>query len=127
MGHFFSVGSAKLPNNLNLVQEANRGSRSEYFIVAVLAVLMIFGCLAYGWQHYQHLDLGYRAVEAGKERVQLEESRETLRSQLQIYRSSERILGIAHKMGMTGPEPGQVRPAPTVDDAARVPELAARQ
>ena len=114
-------------NNLNLVQEANRGSRGEYFVVALLAVLMIFGLLAYGWQHYQFRDLEYRSAKASQTRIELQAKRETLRSEQQTLRGSERITDLARKFGLTGPRPGQVRPLPALEEAPGTPELTAQQ
>jgi cell division protein FtsL len=88
---------------------------------------MALGVLAYGWQHYQYLELGYRIEEANKERTLLLKAREKLRGEHQYLRSSERIDLIARKrLNMTVAAPGQVQvmtPATTTSG----PELAARQ
>ena len=111
-------------NNLNLVQEADVSQRREFLVVTVLAILMALGILAYGWQHYQNLELGYRIGALSKERTKLIKVREKLRGKNQYLRSSERIDQIARskRFNMVVPAPGQIQLAP--ESAS---ELAARQ
>ncbi|HEX5000193.1 MAG TPA: hypothetical protein VFY29_18375 [Terriglobia bacterium] len=116
-------------NNLNLVQEADAGQRREFLIITILVILMVLGALAYGWQHYQHRDLGYRVEAASKTQKQLLKDREKLRSEHQFLRSSERIDRLSRERGMVVPAPGQVRVvAPSgPEEVEPSPELAASQ
>ena len=114
-------------NNLNLVQEADVGQRREFLIVTALVILMALGILAYGWQHYQNLDLGYQIEAAEKERVQLTRTRDKLRIEHQSLRSSGNIDARARRMGLVELAPGQLIAASGKTSGESEPELEARK
>lgn len=114
-------------NNLSLVQAADRSQHREFLVLTLLALLIVFGLVAYGWQHYQYQNIGYRFGEANKVHTRLLKERASLRAHRQTLRSSGRIDDSARRLGMVSPAPGQIRQAPLEGGAFPDAELAAQQ
>ncbi len=123
--------------NNNVIREADSKSHRDYIIVTALAAMFLFGLFAYGWQHYQYIQYGYRIEEAQKKKQQLAEMKERLRLERASLRNLERIDAIARReLGMVIPAPGQfvtlaadapfTIPAPAALEA-RPAELAAQR
>ena len=95
--------------NNNVVREADSGSRRDYIVVTALAAVFLLGLFAYGWQHYQWIQYGYRIEEAQKKKDLLAEIGRQLRLERASLRSPQRIDSIARgELGMVAPAPGQL-------------------
>ena len=95
--------------NNNVIREADKKSHRDYIVVTALAAMFLFGLFAYGWQHYQWIQYGYRIEEAQKKRDQLAEIGRQLRLERASLRNPQRIDAIARReLGMVVPVPGQL-------------------
>jgi cell division protein FtsL len=95
--------------NNNIIREADPKSRRDYLIVTALAAMFLIGLFAYGWQHYQWIQYGYRIQEAQKKKAQLAEIGQQLVLERASLRSMARIDSIARRdLGMVLPAPGQL-------------------
>jgi cell division protein FtsL len=95
--------------NNNIIREADLRGHRDYIIVTALAAMFLFGLFAYGWQHYQWIQYGYRIQEAQKKKAELTEMHELLKSEHASLMSLQRIDGIARRdLGMVVPAPGQL-------------------
>jgi cell division protein FtsL len=95
--------------NNNVIREADAKGHRDYIIVTALAAMFLFGLFAYGWQHYQWYQYGYRIQEAQEKKKQLAEMHELLKSEDASLKSPQRIDGIARRdLGMVVPAPGQL-------------------
>jgi cell division protein FtsL len=95
--------------NNKVIREADKKSHRDYIVVTALAAMFLFGLFAYGWQHYQWIQYGYRIEEAQKKRDRLAEISRQLRLERASLRNPQRIDAIARKeLGMVVPVPGQL-------------------
>jgi cell division protein FtsL len=95
--------------NNHVIREADVRSHRDYIVVTVLAAMFLFGLFAYGWQHYQFREYGYRIAEAQKKKEQLSEIGRQLRLERASLRNPQRIDSIARgELGMVVPQPGQL-------------------
>jgi cell division protein FtsL len=95
--------------NNNVVRETDASSHRDYIIITALAAIFLFGLFAYGWQHYQWIQYGYRIEEAQKKKEQLAETRHRLRLERAMLRNPQRIDSIARgQLGMVTAAPGQL-------------------
>jgi cell division protein FtsL len=95
--------------NNNVIREADKKSHRDYIVITALAAIFLFGLFAYGWQHYQWIQYGYRIEEAQKQKEQLSEIGRRLRLERATLRSPQRIDAIARgELGMIVPAPGQL-------------------
>jgi cell division protein FtsL len=95
--------------NNNVIREPDIKSHRDYIIVTALAGMFFFGLFAYGWQHYQWIQYGYRIEEAQKRVQRLSEIGRQLRLERASLSSPQRIDSIARKqLGMVVPAPGQL-------------------
>ena len=95
--------------NSNVIREADKKSHRDYILVTALAAMFLIGLFAYGWQHYQWIQYGYRIEETQKKRDQLAEIGRQLRLERASLRNPQRIDAIARKeLGMVVPVPGQL-------------------
>ena len=91
------------------MKDAGVANGLKKFTVTVLAAMFLFGLFAYGWQHYQWIQYGYRIEEAQKKKDQLAEIGRQLRLERASLRSPQRIDSIARgELGMVVPAPGQL-------------------
>jgi cell division protein FtsL len=124
----------------NVIREADSRSRRDYIMVTALAAIFLFGLFAYGWQHYQWIQYGYRIEEAQKKKEQLSEASRQLRLERAFLRDPRRIDAIARgQLGMVIPAPGQLVtfsadapltipvPAPQQTTAQQPAEMAAKR
>src|SRR4051812_17107936 len=81
--------------NNNVIREADAKSHRDYIVVTALAAMFLFGLFAYGWQHYQWIQYGYRIQEAQNKKQQLTEIGQQLRLERSSLRSIQRIDSIA--------------------------------
>ena len=95
--------------NSRVIREADAKSHRDYIVVTVLLAIFLLGLFAYGWQHYQWIQYGYRIEEAQKEKEQLAEIGRQLRLERASLRNPQRIDSIARgELGMVVPAPGQL-------------------
>ena len=95
--------------NNRVMRQADTKSYRDYIIVTVLAAMFLFGLFAYGWQHYQWIQYGYRIEEAQRKKEQLAEIGRQLRLERASLSNPQRIDSIARKqLGMVIPVPGQL-------------------
>jgi cell division protein FtsL len=95
--------------NNNVIREADTKGHRDYIIVTALAAMFLFGLFAYGWQHYQWIQYGYRIEEAQKKMQRLSEIGRQLRVERASLSNPQRIDSIARKqLGMVVPAPGQL-------------------
>lgn len=95
--------------NNNVIREADPKGHRDYIIVTALAAMFLFGLFAYGWQHYQWIQYGYRIEEAQKKMQRLSEIGRQLRLERASLSNPQRIDSIARKqLGMVVPAPGQL-------------------
>jgi cell division protein FtsL len=122
----------------NVIREADSKSHRDYIVVTALAAMFLFALFAYGWQHYQWIQYGYRIEEARKKKDQLSETSRQLRLERAFLRNPERIDAIARgQLGMVAPAPGQLVtlsadapltiPAPAPQANAQPAEMAAKR
>src|SRR5438105_15890219 len=97
----------RIINNVTL--EADATCRRDYIIITALAAMFLLGLFAYGWQHYQWIQYGYRIEEAQKKKQQMAEIERQLRLERASLSNPQRIDSIARKqLGMVVPAPGQL-------------------
>lgn len=95
--------------NNTVIREADSKSHRDYIMVTALGAVFLFGLFAYGWQHYQWIQYGYRIEEAQKKKEQLSEIGHALRLERSSLRDPQRIDAIARgELGMVVPAPGQL-------------------
>jgi len=95
--------------NSKVIREADTKSHRDYIIVTALATMFLLGLFAYGWQHYQWIQYGYKIEEAQKKKEQLAEIGRQLRLERASLSNPQRIDSIARKqLGMVVPAPGQL-------------------
>ena len=105
----FEVHYEKRIINNRIIREADTRSHRDYIAVTALAAMFLFGLFAYGWQHYQWIQYGYRIEEAQKKRDQLAEIARQLRLERASLRNPQRIDALARgELGMVVPAPGQL-------------------
>ena len=83
--------------NNHVIREADVKSHRDYIVVTVLAAMFLFGLFAYGWQHYQWTQYGYRIEEAQKKKEQLAEIGRQLVLENETLRNPQRIDSIARR------------------------------
>src|SRR5438045_6375307 len=92
--------------NNNVIREADTKGHRDYIIVTAFAAMFLFGLFAYGWQHYQWIQYGYRIEEAQKKMQRLSEIGRQLRLERASLSNPQRIDSIARKqLGMVVPAP----------------------
>ena len=122
--------------NNSVIRQIDAKSHRDYIVVTALAAIFLFGLFAYGWQHYQWIQYGYRIEEAQKKKEQLAETGRRLRLERASLSNPQRIDSIARKqLGMVVPAPGQLVtfttdapltiPSPQRQQPARHPQPAA--
>jgi cell division protein FtsL len=95
--------------NNHVIREADIKGHRDYIVVTVLASMFLFGLFAYGWQHYQWIQYGYKIEEAQKKKEQLAETEHQLTLERASLRDPQRIDSIARRdLGMVSPMPGQM-------------------
>jgi cell division protein FtsL len=96
-------------SNEHLVRQVDRRRNRELALVAVTALTLAGSVLAYGWQHFQMIRLGYRMEELRQEREALLKVHRQLELERAALASPDRIEAIARRrLGMAPPEHGQI-------------------
>src|SRR5881296_3670911 len=95
--------------NNSVIRQTDSKSHRDYIVVTAFAAIFLFGLFAYGWQHYEWIQYGYRIEEAQKNKEQLAEIGRQLRLERASLRDPRRIDAIARRdLGMMVPAPGQL-------------------
>jgi len=95
--------------NNSVIRQIDAKSHRDYIVVTALAAIFLLGLFAYGWQHYQWIQYGYRIEEAQKKKERLAETGRQLRVERASLSNPQRIDSIARKqLGMVVPAPGQL-------------------
>lgn len=110
---------AKRFDNSRLVKAPDPQRVREMRTFACVMALLFGLIMTYGWQHLSAIEYGYR-IETEKAQVQqLEEQNRQLRLTEAQLGDPQRIDQMAHQLGLSIPEPGQiVRPDATMDPSA---------
>lgn len=110
---------AKRFDNSRLVKAPDPQRVKEMRTFACVMALLFGLIMTYGWQHLSAIEYGYR-IETEKAQVQqLEEQNRQLRLTEAQLGDPQRIDQMAHQLGLSIPEPGQiVRPDATMDPSA---------
>jgi cell division protein FtsL len=104
------IYTVKKIDNSRLVRPAASRFRDNARLVLFGGVLLC-GCLFYGWQYFQCLELGYRLEELKAERGRALELNQQLKLEAAALRSPGRIDVLARsELGLTVVVPGQVAP-----------------
>jgi cell division protein FtsL len=99
---------AKHIDNSRLVKEDDPARRAEMKRFTVVMTLFFMLTMVYVWQHFSAIEVGYK-VEAQKTQVeQLREENRQLRLNEAELSDPGRLDGIAKKLGLDQPQPGQV-------------------
>jgi cell division protein FtsL len=94
--------------NERLVREVDRRRHRELLMVAVTALVLAAAVLAYGWQHFEMIRLGYRMEELRMERERLVKVHRQLQLERAALASPDRIEAIAAgRLGMVEPSADQ--------------------
>ncbi len=131
----FSIN--KRVGNEQLVREVDRKRHRELFMAAMTALALALAVLAYAWQHFEMIRIGYRVEELRIEREGLLRTRRHLELEKASLVSPDRVESIAvGELGLRHPTFAQVRVIETragngeesqkLDDAVRT-ELSARK
>jgi cell division protein FtsL len=106
-------------DNSRLVKAADPVRVKEMRLFACAMALLFGLIMTYGWQHLSSIEYGYR-IETEKQQVrQLEEQNRQLRLSEAQLGDPARIDQMAHQLGLTAPQPGQVvRPDAVADPNA---------
>lgn len=103
-------------DNSRLVKTADPERVREMRTFACAMAILFALVMAYGWQHFSSIEVGYR-VESEKQQVmQLEEQNRQLRLTEAQLADPARIDRMARQLGLAAPLPGQVvRPDASLD------------
>lgn len=104
--HFFI---SKRVGNERLVREVDRKRHRELLMVTVTALALAMAVLAYAWQHFEMIRIGYGTEELRLERERLRAIHRHLLLEKASLTSPDRIEAIANRrLGMIYPTTSQV-------------------
>ncbi len=105
-------------DNSRLLRPTAPGRMAHYCRVIGLSSMIAGGGMAWAWQHFQCIQLGYQLEELKAESAQAAELNVQLKLEAAGLRAPERIDAIARgRLGLTAPLPGQVTPVSAPGDA----------
>jgi len=94
--------------NEQLVRQVDRERNHQLLMVAVTGLLLAGAVLAYGWQHFEMIQNGYRMEEQRREREYLIQIQRQLSLEKASLSSPDRIETIAtRELGMVVPSKDQ--------------------
>jgi cell division protein FtsL len=103
----FSIN--KRVENEQLVREVDRKRHRELFMAAITAMALALAVLAYAWQHFEMIKIGYRVEELRIERERLLRTRRHLELEKASLVSPDRVESIATgELGLRYPSFSQV-------------------
>ena len=117
-------------DNSRLVKVADRKRNREMAVfTAVLSVFFLL-VMVYAWQHFSAVEYGYKIEALKSQSDNVSEMNRSLRLEAASLSDPQRIDGLARRMGLDSPQPGQVvRMEPANSDSgppvmARISEIA---
>ena len=100
---------SKRVGNAQLVREVDRKRHRELLMLAITCLALAAAVLAYAWQHFEMIRIGYRMEELRLERERLFKIQRQLSLERASLTSPDRIESIAiRQLGMTTPEVSQI-------------------
>jgi cell division protein FtsL len=104
----FSIN--KRVGNEQLVREVDRKRHRELFMAAMTALALALAVLAYAWQHFEMIRIGYRVEELRIERERLLKTRRHLELEKASLVSPDRVESIAtSELGLKYPAYSQIK------------------
>jgi cell division protein FtsL len=95
--------------NEQLVREVDRKKYRELFMVAITGIALAAAVLAYAWQHFEMIRIGYRTEELRLEQERLFKVQRQLSLERASLMSPDRVESIAtRQLGMTPPTVSQI-------------------
>ena len=99
----------KRVGNEQLVREVDRKRHRELVMAGITALVLALAVLAYAWQHFEMIRIGYRVEELRIERERLFEIQRELLLERASLASPDRVEAIAiRQLGMIRPTSSQV-------------------
>ena len=99
----------KRVGNEQLVREVDRKRHRELVMAGITALVLALAVLAYAWQHFEMIRIGYRVEELRIERERLFEIQRELLLERASLTSPDRVEAIAvRQLGMVRPTSSQV-------------------
>ncbi len=100
---------SKRVGNEQLVREVDRKRHRELLMVILTALALALAVLAYAWQHFEMIRIGYQMEEFRIERERLLKSHSQLVLERAALTSPDRVEALAtRRLGMTYPSASQV-------------------
>jgi cell division protein FtsL len=100
---------SKRVGNEQLVREVDRKRHRELLMVILTALALALAVLAYAWQHFEMIRIGYEMEEFRVERVRLLKFHSQLALERAALTSPDRVEAVAtRRLGMIYPSASQV-------------------
>jgi cell division protein FtsL len=100
---------SKRVGNEQLVREVDRKRHRELVMLAITGLALAAAVLAYAWQHFEMIRIGYRMEELRMEQENLLKVQRQLSLERASLTSPDRVEAIAtHQLGMTSPTVSQI-------------------
>ena len=115
---------AKAIDNSRLVKVEDSGRNREMKQFGTALGVLFLLVFAYAWQHFRAIEYGYQIESAKRELSEKVEMNHALRLEDASLRDPERIDGLARRMGLVPPAPGQVIRMDAASADAQVPVMA---
>ncbi len=98
------------------VEDPRREREMKQFGLALCCLFLLV--MGYAVQHFRAIEYGYRIEGLRSQREDLSNMNHALRLEEASLRNPERIDGMARKLGLQSPQPGQVQRMDATTDAA---------
>jgi cell division protein FtsL len=100
---------SKRVGNEQLVREVDRKRHRELVMLAITGLALAAAVLAYGWQHFEMIRIGYRVEELRLDQERLLKVQRQLSLERASLTSPDRVESIAtRQLGMTRPTVSQI-------------------
>jgi len=114
----------KAIDNSRLVKVADRRRNREMAMLSAAIGIFFALVMVYAWQHFSAVEYGYQIEALKTQRETLNEANRALRLEQAELSDPERIDGLARKMGLETPQPGQVQPLEPATPDSSAPVMA---
>jgi cell division protein FtsL len=98
------------------VEDPRRAREMKFFGMALCCLFLLV--MGYALQHFRAIEYGYKIETLRSQREDLTNMNRALRLEEASLRDPERIDGMARKLGLQSPQPGQVLHLDATTDAA---------
>jgi cell division protein FtsL len=98
------------------VEDPRRAREMRFFGMALCCLFLLV--MGYALQHFRAIEYGYKIETLRSQREELANMNRALRLEEASLRDPERIDGMARKLGLQSPQPGQVQHMDATSDAA---------